>query len=137
MWTIYLLVSSLFAPSAFPLIFTIENKVSRLKKERQTEHQNEEECSKNIEQNSNKNNVNDSGRKPKGQSNKNNGKSGSIKASDNEASMRKEQNNLGQSSIKSFTTPASKLKSTSQHTPPTPLSREEKSLMVKFSSFTF
>ena len=96
------------------------------KEERQTEHQNEEECSKNIEQNSNKNNVNDSGRKPKGQSNKNNGKSGSIKASDNEASMRKEQNNLGQSSIKSFTTPASKLKSTSQHTPPTPLSREGK-----------
>ena len=40
--------------------------------------------------------------------------------------MRKEQNNLGQSSIKSFTTPASKLKSTSQHTPPTPPSREEK-----------
>jgi hypothetical protein len=31
MWTIYLLVSSLFASSAFPLIFTIENKVSRLK----------------------------------------------------------------------------------------------------------
>jgi hypothetical protein len=61
--------------------------------------------------------VNDSGRKPKGQSNKKNGKSGSIKASDNEASMRKEQNNLGQSSIKSYTTPASKLKSTSQHTP--------------------
>jgi hypothetical protein len=60
-------------------------------------HQNEEECSKHIEQNSNKNNVNDSGRKPKGQSNKKNGKSGSIKASDNEASMRKEQNNLGQS----------------------------------------
>jgi hypothetical protein len=29
MWTIYLLVSSLFASSAFPLIFTIENKVSR------------------------------------------------------------------------------------------------------------
>ena len=57
---------------------------------------------------------------------KKNGKSGSIKASDNEASMRKEQNNLGKSSIKSFTTPASKLKSTSQHTPPTPLSREEK-----------
>ena len=88
------------------------------KEERQTEHQNEEECSKNIEQNSNKNNVNDSGGKPKRQSNKKNGKSGSIKASDNEASMRKEQNNLGQSSIKSFTTPASKLKSTSQHTPP-------------------
>jgi hypothetical protein len=59
--------------------------------------------SKNIEQNSNKNDVNDSGRKPKGQSNKKNGKSGSIKASDNEASMRKEQNYLGQSSIKSFT----------------------------------
>ena len=78
--------------------------------------------------------MNDSGRKPKGQSNKKNGKSGSIKASDNEASMRKEQNNLGQSSIKSFTTPVNKLKSTSQHTPPTPPSREEKkSLMVKFS----
>jgi hypothetical protein len=57
---------------------------------------------------------------------KNNGKSGSIKASDNEASMRKEQNNLRQSSIESFTTPASKLKSTSKHTPPTPPSREEK-----------
>ena len=55
------------------------------KEERQTEYQNEEKCSKNIEQ-----------------------------------------NNLGQSSIKSFTTPASKLKSTSQHTPPTPPSREEK-----------
>jgi hypothetical protein len=67
------------------------------KEERQTEHQNEEECSKNIEQNSNTNNVNDSGRKPKGQLNKKNGKLGSIKASDNEASMRKEQNNLGQS----------------------------------------
>jgi hypothetical protein len=48
-----------------------------------------------LAENSNKNNVNDSGRKPKGQSNKKNGKSGSIKASDNEASMRKEQNNLG------------------------------------------
>jgi hypothetical protein len=57
------------------------------KEERQTEHQNEEECSKNIEQNSNKNNVNDSGGKPKRQSNKKNGKSGSIKASDNEASI--------------------------------------------------
>jgi hypothetical protein len=34
------------------------------KEERQTEHQNEEECSKNIEQTSNKNNVNYSGRKP-------------------------------------------------------------------------
>jgi hypothetical protein len=34
--------------------------------------------------------VNDSGRSPKGESNKKNGKSGSIKASDNEASMRKE-----------------------------------------------
>ena len=70
--------------------------------------------------------MNDSGRKPKGQSNKTNGKSGSIKVSANEASMRKEENNLGQSRIKSFTTPASKLKSTSQHTPPTPPSREEK-----------
>ena len=40
--------------------------------------------------------------------------------------MRKEQNNLGQSSIKSFATPASKLKSTSQHTSPTPPSRGEK-----------
>ena len=89
------------------------------------EHQNEEECRKTIEQNSNKNSVNDSGRKTKGQSNKKNGKSGSIKASVNEASKRKEQNNLGQSNIKSFTTPASKLKSTPQHTPPTPPSRED------------
>ena len=40
------------------------------KEERQTEHQNGEEFSKNIEQNSNKKNMNDSGRKPKGQSNK-------------------------------------------------------------------
>ena len=65
---------------------------------------------------------------------KKNGKSGSIKASANEASKRKEQINLEQSNIKSFTTPASKLKSTSQHTPPTPPSREEeKSIMVKFS----
>jgi hypothetical protein len=40
------------------------------KEERQVEHQNEEECSKTIEQNSNKNSVNDSGRKTKGQSNR-------------------------------------------------------------------
>ena len=38
----------------------------------------------------------------------------------------KQQHNIGQSNIKSFTTPASKLKSTSKHTPPTPPSREEK-----------
>ena len=92
------------------------------KEERQTEHQNEE-CSTKIEQHSNKNSVNDSGRKPKGQSN--NGKSESIKVSANEASKRKEQNNLGQSNIKGFTTPASKLKPTSQHTPLTPPSRED------------
>ena len=35
------------------------------KEEKQPEHQNEKECKKNIAQNSNKNNVNDSGRKPK------------------------------------------------------------------------
>lgn len=52
-------------------------------------------------------------------------KSGSIKVSVNEASKRKEQRNLGQSNIKSFTTPASKLKSTPQHTPPTPPSSED------------
>jgi hypothetical protein len=50
----------------------------------------------------------------------------SEKMSEVDIAMRKEQNNLGQSSIKSFTTPASKLKSTSQHTPPTPPSRDEK-----------
>ena len=38
----------------------------------------------------------------------------------------KQQHNIGQSNIKSFTTPASKLKPTSQHTPPTPPSREDK-----------
>jgi hypothetical protein len=37
----------------------------------------------------------------------------------------KQQHNIGQSNIKSFTTPASKLKPTSQHTPPTPPSRED------------
>ena len=58
------------------------------KEERQIEHQNEE-CSKDIEQNSHKNNVNDSGKKPKGQSNRKNGKPGSIEASANEASKRK------------------------------------------------
>ena len=66
----------------------------------------------------------------KGQSNKKNGKSGSIKASANEASKRKEQNNLGQSNIKSFTTPASKLKSTSQHTPLKPPNREDQKKKV-------
>jgi hypothetical protein len=37
----------------------------------------------------------------------------------------KQQHNIGQSNIKSFTTPASKLKPTSQHIPPTPPSRED------------
>lgn len=37
----------------------------------------------------------------------------------------KQQHNLGQSNIKNFTTPASKLKPTSQHTPPTPPNRED------------
>jgi hypothetical protein len=37
----------------------------------------------------------------------------------------KQQHNLGHSNIKNFTTPASKLKPTPQHTPPTPPSRED------------
>ena len=38
----------------------------------------------------------------------------------------KQQHNFVQSNVKSFTTPASKLKPTSQHTPHTPPSREDK-----------
>ena len=46
----------------------------------------------------------------------------------------KQQHNLGHSNIKNFTTPASKLKPTPQHTPPTPPNREDKtSVMVIFS----
>ena len=101
-----------------------QTEITDVEIEERQEKQNEEECSEKIEQNSNKNSVNDSEKKPKGQSNRKNGKSGSNKVSANER-PRKKQHNIGQSNIKNFTTPASKLIPTSQHTPPTPPSRED------------